>query len=107
MDQARKQGVALPKAIRNAPILRVGLDFYYAAFWDLTNDRDEGMGEGGIPWTAIDRYAIRHDISDIDDFQRLVGLIKYMDIGYRKFRDKKQKDKIAKNKRANKPRTKT
>lgn len=103
MDQARKQGVALPKAIRNAPMLRVGLDFFYAAFWDLTNDRDEGMGEGGIPWTSIDRYAIRHDISDIDDFQRLVGLIKYMDIGYRKFMDKKQKDKITKNK----PKTRT
>lgn len=29
-------------------------------------------GAGGIPWTAIDRYADRHEIDDFDTFKTVL-----------------------------------
>jgi len=107
LTQAYKQGLPIPKAIRNAPVLRTGLSFFYNAFWELSDDRLGGMSEGGIQWTAINEYAKRHEIDDIDDFQRFMKLVKRMDIEYLKYREKKQTEKINKDKRKNKPQTKT
>lgn len=85
------QGLPVPESIVNAPKLRSGLEFFYKAFWDLNHDRDVGMAEGGIPWSAIDRYAQRYEYDDIDDFERLVDLIRLIDIAYRKYSEDAQK----------------
>lgn len=40
------------------------------------------MGVGPIPWTAIDRYAERHGVTDPDDYDEFVELISAMDSAY-------------------------
>jgi hypothetical protein len=34
----------------------MGLELYFTAFFDLTSCRSIGMGEGPIPWLAINMY---------------------------------------------------
>lgn len=64
----------VPAALANKPEIEDGLDWYLAAFWDLTHDRQMGAmgGAGGIPWTAIDRYADRHEIDEFDTFKTVL-----------------------------------
>jgi hypothetical protein len=50
----------LPEAIKNAPRLHVGLDIFYFAYGDLQGDRG-GMGDGRIPWTAVQAYCLAND----------------------------------------------
>ncbi len=59
----REHGIAPPK-IAGAPELQPGLDLYYRAFWVLDSCRAPGFGASGrIPWTAIDRYSTRHELT--------------------------------------------
>ena len=100
VEQAQKLGMPLPDKIANKPRLQVGLEIYWRAFWECSTDRDIGMAEGPIPWSAIDRWAFRHGI-DGDDFDRLVLLLKAMDSVYIEERTKshkKQMDKAMKSK---------
>lgn len=53
--------------------------FHWNAFWDLGKDRAFGFGVGPIPWSAIDRYAQRHQIDDPDEFDRFNLLVSAMD----------------------------
>lgn len=48
-------------------------------------------GCGPIPWTAIDRYAARHDIQGADEFERFVRLIRALDQVYMKHVAEKSK----------------
>lgn len=50
----------LPEAIKNAPRLHIGLDLFFEAFIDLQGDRG-GMGDGRIPWTAVQTYCMVND----------------------------------------------
>jgi hypothetical protein len=50
--------------------------FVYAAFHELVNDRQVGFGLGPIPWSAIDAYARRYGLNDIDEFERFVALVR-------------------------------
>ena len=65
----------LPPAIRDAPELRLGLGLYWSAFWDLDSCRAIGMGEGPIPWLAIDAYASARglDAEQRDDLQFFIA----------------------------------
>ncbi len=85
----------VPEALEDKPELEQGLAFYWYAFWQLSTDRQLGMSEGPIPWSAIDRWSQRHDI-DGDEFDRLVIMLKHMDVVYLKHRSKAQKKSIAK-----------
>lgn len=58
--------------------------FYYEAFWEVSSDRQVGMGLGGIPFTAIDRYAARYGITDQDRFDAFRRTMRAMDAEYRK-----------------------
>jgi hypothetical protein len=49
----------LPPKILNKPELVVGLELYLEAYMDLQGDRG-GMGDGRIPWTAVQKYADVH-----------------------------------------------
>lgn len=54
-----------------APELRMGLELYYGAFWDLSTCRPLGMSEGPISWLSIDAYATARglDAEQRDDLQ--------------------------------------
>lgn len=58
------------------------LQFQWSAFWDLHTDRPVGMGVGPIPFGAIDQYAARYSIDDLDDFEAFRELIRAMDDAY-------------------------
>lgn len=51
--------------------------FAYFAFNELATDRQVGMGRVGlIPFSALDRYADRYGIVDMDEFERFRMLIR-------------------------------
>jgi hypothetical protein len=58
------QKLPLPDKIQNSPILRIGLEFFYYAFMELTTCRAIGMAEGYIPWVAIKQWADEYDVID-------------------------------------------
>lgn len=55
------------------------LVFVWSAFWELGSDRAIGFAAGPIPFTAIDAYAVRYGIEDIDQFDRFRALIRAME----------------------------
>lgn len=77
-----------PNKIANAPILTMGLELYFYAFWDLSTCR----GENEIPWTSALEYAKLAGF-DEDEFQVFWTIIRAMDAEYLKFREKKAKAK--------------
>ena len=87
LEQAYKQNLPIPAKILNAPVLISGLEFYYKAFLDLCTCRPIGFGEGPIPWNAIKMYSDTHKL-DEEEFDRLLTLVKLMDIEYLSFRQK-------------------
>ena len=95
VEQAQKLRMPLPDAIKNKPRLRPGLEVYYMAFWECSTDRQLGMAEGPIPWTAINAWAIRHGFVGAEEFDRLVRIIKMMDVAYIEHRTKDVKKKAA------------
>lgn len=94
-ELASKTGQKLPDKILNKPRLLVGLDFYWRAFWECSTDRDIGMAEGPIPWSSMDRWALRHEIEG-DDFDRMVLILKAMDAAYIEHRTKSHKKSLDK-----------
>lgn len=82
----------IPDKIANAPDLGWGLDFYYTAFMELSTCRDLGMAEGAIPWTAVREFAEADGLlSDPDEFERFVTIIRGLDIAYLEHQKSKQK----------------
>lgn len=88
----------------NKPEVVDGLGWYLEAFWDLTSDRQLGAmgGAGSIPFTAIDRYAARHDIDEPAAFDRLRVIMRALDAEYLKWLGEKQKKPEKAPKRAGK-----
>lgn len=72
-----------------APELRMGLELYYGAFWDLSTCRPIGMSEGPISWLSIDAYATARGL---DEEQRddLHHHIRFMDRAYLEHMGKKR-----------------
>jgi hypothetical protein len=64
----------MPRALLEQPELPPHLLFEWEAFGELSTDRQIGFGAGPIPWSAIDRYAGRHQIESdaYDRFRRLI-----------------------------------
>lgn len=81
----------MPAGYLDRPDIREGLDFIWDAFWSLSSDRQVGMGEGGIPFTAIDRYAQRYGMDRLDDFDRFQSLIRGLDGEYLTIRGEQSK----------------
>lgn len=69
----------------------VRLAFYWQAFWDLTTDRQIGMGIGPIPWSAVDRYAARHRLDDDEQFDLFARFVRAMDAVFLKTIHERQK----------------
>lgn len=86
LERAQKRGRAAPEAIANAPTLKAYLQFYWEAFLELDTCRPLGMSSvGQIPWTAVNEYALRHGIVDVDDFDYLLTMIRGIDAAYRTY----------------------
>jgi hypothetical protein len=54
-------------------------------FWDAFNDLAGTRpivpgGVGWIPWSAIDAWALRYDITDLDDFEDLKDHVMALDV---------------------------
>lgn len=81
IQQCMSEGLPLPKRIRDAPLLHLGLELYFLGFMDLMTCRDIN---GNITWLAVDEYC---DRMGLDDFQRedMHFYINRLDIEYQKF----------------------
>ena len=102
----------VPEKIANRPMLFAWLVPIYSAWHDLSTDRQSGMEEGRIPWTAARKYAEVYGYADdLMEFERFWRLIAEMDNAFLSFKSKKTKklqDKNAKeaeNKQTNRPKT--
>lgn len=73
----------LPDAIKNAPDLRIGLEFFYNAFVDLNRDRT-GMGDGPISWATIEDYGRSIGLEE-DDRDDLHFFVEALDSAFRDF----------------------
>lgn len=95
IEQSLRGHGKLPDPIMNAPELFPWLSPYYDAFEELVGERRfDGMtGEHSpIPWTAIDRYALRHRHGVGRDFPTLLRYIRELDFKHRKLiRDSRPK----------------
>lgn len=70
-----------------------GDEFYMKAFWDLSTERQLGMGVGPIPWSRIFQYGNFYQL-DEDLLDPFIQIIREMDNGYLEFQqDKKEKEK--------------
>lgn len=86
-----------PKALLNRPDLGEHLHFVWSAYHAVSADRPVGFGLASIPFAAIDRFARRYGITDIDEFDRLRRLIGEMDRAM--IEDAQAEQKNAENKR--------
>jgi len=56
--------------------------FEWQAFAELRTDRPVGLDLGAIPWSAINAFALRHEIIG-EEFDRFARLIRALDIAER------------------------
>lgn len=70
-----------PNPFPDKPVLSSAFYFYWVAFQDLNSVRTAGFSIGPIPWTAVDRYAHRHELSN-EEFDLLWAIISHVDNTY-------------------------
>lgn len=86
LQQSMKLGKVPPK-IADAPELRMGLELFYGAFFDLIGCRS-GWGDGPIQYNAIMDYARHHEF-DAEQTDDLVFYLSQLDEVYLKHVKKK------------------
>lgn len=74
----------MPAMAEPGPQLHPGLGLYLQAFEDLSPSRPHGGlgGPAAIPFEAIDRYATRFGVDDLDAFGDLHRFIRALDDAY-------------------------
>lgn len=78
LDGHEARGEPIPDQYRHPEVLPEA-QFYLSAFWALQHDRHLGFGGGGgIPFSAIDRYARRVGLRD-DEFWVFEDMIRACD----------------------------
>lgn len=103
IESCIKRRIPLPEKIANAPVILKGLEGYYIAFWELSTDRQQGMGCGPIPWSSIDRWCDREGLVG-EDYDYLLDMIRAMDrtfLAYQK--ERSDEDAAAAEARRNAP----
>jgi hypothetical protein len=60
-------------------VVPIEFAFAYVAFCALSGDREAGFGIGPIRFTAIDAYARRYNIDDLDEFDQFAGDVRLID----------------------------
>lgn len=84
-----REHLPLPQKIQNAPELQLGLGLYFGAFFDLNSCRQNGMGVGQIPWTAVQDYCEHLGLSD-EQTADMHSHIRDMDQAFLKYCDSKK-----------------
>jgi len=86
-----------PKALSEKPELEDHLVWVYNAFSRISTDRQyfESGGCTTISWSAVNDYAIRYGIDDLDDFTRFYNLISALDAVYLRDQSEKLKARAA------------
>jgi hypothetical protein len=106
ITQSIRSGMPLPDKIKNAPVLLLGLDFFFKTWVELGSCRSVGMDEGPIPWTVIRTYCNEYDILGElrEDTFYLVRSIDNAYLRWKKDKAKKQRlsEQAGKKKRGNK-----
>jgi hypothetical protein len=82
----------LPDWYLDEPLIHPVNYFFIKAFYDLSSCRNNGMGIGEIPWTAIKLYA-DHFGFEFDLTESLIDIIREMDGAYISY----QNDQIKRN----------
>lgn len=88
LEQCARENIPVPKKIRDAPELQMGLQLYWIAFTDLNSCRQIGYSVAPIPWTAIREYAVANGF-DEEQEEDLIYLMGCMDREYIKFTNRK------------------
>lgn len=88
-----RQGLPLPKKIQEAPELRMGLELFLDAFFELNTCRQIGMGVAPIPWTCVKDYAVAYDLDDVQT-EDLFHHIRLMDQEFIKHHSRKADVKV-------------
>lgn len=78
--------------MKTGPELRVGLQFYLEAFFDLDSDRQHGKSLGPIPWKSIKGYAEAFEL-DEEQTADLFFFLRQMDTDHLKRIAAKRKDR--------------
>lgn len=70
-----RSGLPLPQAIQNAPVLTIGLEFYYNAFQELNSCRN--FSGARISWLAMREYCnlLQMDDEEFADFSYVMRKI--------------------------------
>lgn len=88
-----RRGQPLPEWITNAPQVPDHQAPVWAAFNTLSDSRQMGMSAGPIPLTEIEAYLRLFDITDPDDVDEYLTLIRRMDREYLKVSSEMQERK--------------
>ena len=76
---AKANRLPIPLAIQNQPIVHTYDLLYWECFMDLCTTRQMVHGLGYISWSAINDWAIRHELADQDEFEVLRYVVEKMD----------------------------
>lgn len=87
IKQALARGEPLPKKIRDAPELTMGLELYFIGYSELSSSR--GMSDA-IPWEAIMAWC-QYNLLDEEQTDAMLFHCMKMDIARADFMEKKQK----------------
>lgn len=79
--QAMQSGQPLPDRIANAAELRLGLNLYLDAFFDLDSERSHAAGVTAIPYSRIRDYAVGYEF-DSEQTEDLMYFIRSMDTAH-------------------------
>ena len=80
----------IPEAIKNAPVLQMGLELYLTAWLELNSCRAMGFTSGPIPWLAVHTYSEQLEL-DGDQVESLHHHIKALDTVYLEHVEQKNK----------------
>lgn len=87
-----RRGLPLPTKIRDAPVLQPGLELYLRAFHELDASRSFGMGEGPIPWGAIEQWCVAVGMTE-EEAEDVHYLVRQLDNAYLRHKAEKAKTK--------------
>lgn len=76
--QAMRFGQPIPDRIANAPELRIGLQLFLQAFFDLDSERTHVFSPSPIPWTSIKAYCEANEL-DEEETDDMFYFVKAMD----------------------------
>ena len=89
IDQCMREGIPLPERIENAPQLTPGLELFFVAFLELSDDRNSGMSMGRIPWSVVRQWANAYEL-DYQQTEELHFQISRMDFKYIEYQTSKK-----------------